>query len=188
MSVAGLAADRQGVWIGDIRRTRLVRLDPGFRVRRCARCGSRRQPRDSASSARTPWRSATARSGPDAPTGPWRGSMPTSHEVTARISVGNDPSAIATGAGGVWVTDAEDNTVTRLDPASEGAVIATTSVGQGPDRAGRRSGRRMGGEHAGRHRLADRPAHRAPSPTPSRSGAVPPASRSERARCGSRTA
>ena len=56
----------------------------------------------------------------------------TSHEVTGTISVGNDPSAIATGAGGVWVTDAEDNTVTRIDPASEGAVVATTSVGQGP--------------------------------------------------------
>ena len=57
---------------------------------------------------------------------------PTSHRVVAKFSLGNDPSAIATGAGGVWVTDATDNTVTRLDPASDGAVTGTTSVGEGP--------------------------------------------------------
>jgi peptide/nickel transport system substrate-binding protein len=56
----------------------------------------------------------------------------TTHEVLQRVSVGNDPSAIATGAGAVWVTDADDNTVTRLDPGSEGAAVGTTSVGQGP--------------------------------------------------------
>jgi peptide/nickel transport system substrate-binding protein len=55
-----------------------------------------------------------------------------SHDVVAKISVGNSPSAIATGAGSVWVTDDDDNTVTRLDPASDGAVIGTTSVGQAP--------------------------------------------------------
>src|SRR6185503_10247563 len=48
------------------------------------------------------------------------------------ISLGNGPSAIATGAAGVWVADSDDNTVTRLDPASNGAAVATTSVGQAP--------------------------------------------------------
>ena len=131
VSVAGLAADRQGVWIGDIRRTRLVRLHPGFRsvvqsVRIAPGSDGFGQlganPMAIGYGAVWTGRSYGAVARVDA----------TSHEVTARISVGNDPSAIATGAGGVWITDAEDNTVTRLDPASEGAAIATTSVGQGP--------------------------------------------------------
>ena len=133
VTVAGLAADARGVWVGDIRRTRLVKLDPGFRP------------------------APVVRSVPVAP-GPegfgqfawnpvaigygsvWAGRAygaisrvdPRRYEVTARFAVGNDPSAVATGAGAVWVTDADDNTLTRLDPASEGAVIGTSSVGQGP--------------------------------------------------------
>ena len=131
VSVAGLAADRQGVWIGDIRRTRLVRLDPGFRsVVQSVRCAPSSDgfgqlganPMAIGYGAVWTGRSYGAVARVDA----------TSHEVTARISVGNDPSAIAAGAGGVWITDADDNTVTRLDPASAGAAIATISVGQGP--------------------------------------------------------
>ena len=55
-----------------------------------------------------------------------------SHEVTAPIPVGNGPTSIATGAGGVWVTDAVDNTVTQLDPASAAPRSRRTPVGQGP--------------------------------------------------------
>jgi YVTN family beta-propeller protein len=131
VSVAGLAADRHGVWIGDIRRSRLVRLDPGFHsVVRSVRVASATEgfgllgtnPMATGYGAVWTGRSYGAVARVDA----------TSREVTARVSVGNEPSAIATGAGGVWVADADDNTVTRIDPASEGAVIATTSVGQGP--------------------------------------------------------
>jgi YVTN family beta-propeller protein len=131
VSVAGLAADRQGVWIGDIRRSRLVRLHPGFRsvvqsVRVAPSSDGFGQlganPMAIGYGAVWTGRSYGAVARVDA----------TSHEVTARTSVGNDPSAIATGAGGVWITDSADNTVTRLDPSTEGAAIATTSVGQGP--------------------------------------------------------
>jgi YVTN family beta-propeller protein len=131
MSIAGLAAGRDGVWVGDIRRSRLVKIDPGFRsVVRSVRVAPSSEgfgqlganPMALGYGAVWTGRSYGAVARVD----------DTRHEVTARISVGNDPSAIATGAGGVWVADAEDNTVTRLDPASEGAVIATTSVGQGP--------------------------------------------------------
>ena len=51
---------------------------------------------------------------------------------TQKISVGNSPSAVATGAGGVWVTDDVDNTVARIDPASANAVTGSTPVGRGP--------------------------------------------------------
>ena len=46
------------------------------------------------------------------------------------VDVGNDPSAIAAGAGSVWVTNRADGTVTRIDPAT---LLATTiPVGHGP--------------------------------------------------------
>jgi streptogramin lyase len=43
---------------------------------------------------------------------------PTSHKVVATIQVGGSPSAIATGAGKVWVADRTADTVTSIDPAS----------------------------------------------------------------------
>jgi YVTN family beta-propeller protein len=131
VSVAGIAADRRGVWVGDIRRTKLVRLDPDFRsVVRSVRIAPETEgfgqlganPVAVGYGAVWTGRSYGAVARLD----------PASHRVTARVSVGNSPTAIATGADGVWVTDDEDNTVTRIDPASEGAVVATTSVGQGP--------------------------------------------------------
>jgi len=46
------------------------------------------------------------------------------------VDVGNDPSAIASGAGSVWVTNSADGTVTRIDPTT---LLATTiPVGHGP--------------------------------------------------------
>jgi YVTN family beta-propeller protein len=38
--------------------------------------------------------------------------------VTAEYAVGDHPSGVAFGEGSVWVTNANDNTVTRIDPAS----------------------------------------------------------------------
>jgi YVTN family beta-propeller protein len=46
------------------------------------------------------------------------------------VGVGNDPSAIAAGAGSVWVTNSADGTVTRIDPAT--LVARTIPVGHGP--------------------------------------------------------
>ena len=125
---AGLAVGPDGVWIGGERR--LLRLNPGFRSFE---------------------RSITLEP-PDEHTGyagsnlvavgygsVWVGSDygavarvdPDTREVDT-VSLGNSPSAIATGAGGVWVTDDVDNTVARIDPASANAVTATTPVGLGP--------------------------------------------------------
>ncbi len=128
VSVAGLAADERGAWMGDGRR--LVRVDPRFRsavrsVRLAPGEVFEVEPRNPvAVGYGSVWSGraygAVARVDPE------------SHEVLATVFVGNSPRAIATGAGGVWVADDADNTVTRLDPASENAVIGTTSVGQGP--------------------------------------------------------
>jgi ABC-type transport system substrate-binding protein/class 3 adenylate cyclase len=46
------------------------------------------------------------------------------------VGVGNVPSAIAAGAGSVWVTNNADGTVTRIDPAT--LVPTTIPVGHGP--------------------------------------------------------
>ena len=46
------------------------------------------------------------------------------------VGVGNGPSAIAAGAGSVWVTNSADGTVTRIDPAT--LVSTTIPVGHGP--------------------------------------------------------
>jgi YVTN family beta-propeller protein len=131
LTVGGLAADSHGVWIADTRRTRLVRLDAGFRsVVRSVRVASA-----SAGFGQVGANPLAAGHG-SLWTGRSYGAIarvdPEDGEVLSRVSVGNGPSAIAAGTGGVWVADAEDNTVTRLDPASEGAVIDSTSVGQRP--------------------------------------------------------
>ena len=55
---------------------------------------------------------------------------PASGRKLGSVGVGNDPSAIAAGAGSVWVTNSSDGTVTRVDPAS--LVSTTIPVGHGP--------------------------------------------------------
>src|SRR5829696_3397185 len=129
VTVGGLAADDRGVWIGDVARSRLVRLDRDFRL--------------VDRSIRLAFGVHGASAGPNRVAvgygSVWAGS---SHSAIARVdadtrdvdnvSVGNGPSAIATGAGGVWVTDDVDNTVARIDPASANAVTGTTPVGRGP--------------------------------------------------------
>jgi sugar lactone lactonase YvrE len=39
---------------------------------------------------------------------------PDSGRKTGSVDVGNDPSAIAAGAGSIWVTNRADGTVTRI--------------------------------------------------------------------------
>jgi len=42
---------------------------------------------------------------------------PATNAVVDRVSVGNSPTKIATGSGGVWVVNADDGTVSELDPS-----------------------------------------------------------------------
>jgi YVTN family beta-propeller protein len=130
-SIGGLAAGAGAVWIGDSRGEKLVRIDPALRSRRSIRLA----PRPAAfTSADTPNPVAVDRGAV------WVKSAgglarvdPESGHVVDKVPLGNSPFSIATGLGGVWITDDEDDTVTRIDPRSANAVTATRPVGQVPD-------------------------------------------------------
>jgi YVTN family beta-propeller protein len=51
--------------------------------------------------------------------------------VVARVAVGNDPSALAAGASGVWVANHDDGTVWRIDPRTD-AITMRSSVHGAP--------------------------------------------------------
>ena len=53
---------------------------------------------------------------------------PTSNRVVASIKVGARPTTVAAGAGGVWVGDTRDGTVTRVDPKTR-EVKSTVGIG-----------------------------------------------------------
>jgi YVTN family beta-propeller protein len=56
---------------------------------------------------------------------------PGSGRPAGSVDVGNEPSAVAAGAGSLWVANSADGTVTRIDPAT--LVARTIPVGHGPD-------------------------------------------------------
>ena len=56
---------------------------------------------------------------------------PKTNKLVATAAVGHNPSAVAVGAGAVWVGSVEDSTVLRLDPATN-QVTAKWTTG-GPD-------------------------------------------------------
>src|SRR5205823_9996893 len=53
-----------------------------------------------------------------------------SHHITGQVAVGGRPVAIASGAGAIWVANAGDNTVDRVDPASH--AVQRIQVGSAP--------------------------------------------------------
>ncbi len=62
------------------------------------------------------------------PRRPWSSSTPSTNRVVASIPAGSKPAAIAAGEGGIWVGDAQDGTVTRIDPESR-RVVKTIGIG-----------------------------------------------------------
>ncbi|MGC1566991.1 MAG: ABC transporter substrate-binding protein, partial [Trebonia sp.] len=56
---------------------------------------------------------------------------PGTGQQTGSVDVGNEPSAVAAGAGYLWVTNSADGTVTRIDPLT--LVATTIPVGHSPD-------------------------------------------------------
>jgi DNA-binding SARP family transcriptional activator/streptogramin lyase len=50
------------------------------------------------------------------------------HRIAAYVGVGRRPIGVAVGEGGVWVTNADDGTVSRLDPVT-GRLVRTIGVG-----------------------------------------------------------
>jgi YVTN family beta-propeller protein len=129
-SVAGVAAGAGGVWIADTRRSRLLQLHPDFRsVLRTVRLTRRPDvlgligPNPVAIGFGSVWVGRSA--GTIARIDPRTGRGPD-------FSVGNSPIGIAAGAGAVWVVDDDDDTLTRIDPGSENAVLETTRTGRAP--------------------------------------------------------
>ena len=55
-----------------------------------------------------------------------------SNELVGEVPVGIDPQAITVGEGAVWVTNVEDQTVSRIDPVDLAATPRTISVGDYP--------------------------------------------------------
>jgi YVTN family beta-propeller protein len=53
---------------------------------------------------------------------------PATNRVVGDVPVGERPTAVAVGAGGVWVANADDGTVARIDPKSY-RVVKTIGVG-----------------------------------------------------------
>jgi serine/threonine protein kinase len=53
---------------------------------------------------------------------------PASNDLVAEVPVGIDPEAIAVGEGGAWVVNVEDETVSRIDPATRELVRGGIAV------------------------------------------------------------
>jgi peptide/nickel transport system substrate-binding protein len=131
ISVDGLAAGPSGVWVADTTRSRAVVIDPVSRspaqtVRvnedppEDAGGGGQGTPRPVAVTAEAVWIAG----------GPGLARLdPDSGRTIATPPVGNEPNGIAVGAGGVWVSDGIDGTVTRIDPQTN-EVVQTINVGQ----------------------------------------------------------
>ena len=58
--------------------------------------------------------------------------------------MGREPEAITTGEGGVWATNVEDETVSRIDPTDVAATPSTISVGDYPSDLTGRDGHDLG--------------------------------------------
>jgi YVTN family beta-propeller protein len=56
---------------------------------------------------------------------------PETNEVVREIPVGESPSAIAAGAGALWVANTGDGTVSRIDPETR-SVTHTIELGHRP--------------------------------------------------------
>ena len=73
---------------------------------------------------RSGWRAGTTTS--------WSGSRPIwASALSTQIPVGDGPTAVAFGAGAVWVANTSDGTVSRIDPETY-EVVKTIEVGNAP--------------------------------------------------------
>ena len=56
---------------------------------------------------------------------------PTSNEIIGQVPVGARPGSVVAGAGGIWIANLEDRTVSRLDPATR-RLVRTISTEDAP--------------------------------------------------------
>jgi branched-chain amino acid transport system substrate-binding protein len=78
----------------------------------------------------TAWRSSTSAKSTAIPGNSAVAINATSNDVGAPLAVGTTPSAVAAGEGSVWVLNADDRTVSRIDPAS-GRVAPPKAITEG---------------------------------------------------------
>ena len=115
------------VWVSNSDRLERAALQPDSRSRKAA-CAS-----SPSADARPEWLPARTPSGWRAPkttTSPGSSRAP-SFESARTIPVGDGPRAVAVGEGSVWVANAADGTVSRIDPETN-EVMKTITVGNAP--------------------------------------------------------
>jgi branched-chain amino acid transport system substrate-binding protein len=78
----------------------------------------------------TAWRSSTSDKSPSIPGNSVVAINATSNDVGAPLAVGTTPSAVAAGERSVWVLNADDRTVSRIDP-STGRVAPPKAITEG---------------------------------------------------------
>jgi YVTN family beta-propeller protein len=129
---SGLTAARGSIWVTTDKGVKLI--DPAFTD--LTRTIKIREPAPNITSpfVTSPTGIAFTRGAGWVINGDWGGHLLRVDTKTGRklneIPVGNDPAAIASSGGDLWVTDAFDNTVSRIDRT--GAVTAPIKVGRAP--------------------------------------------------------
>jgi YVTN family beta-propeller protein len=121
-----LAATKSAVWVSDVR-GQLSKIDPMYN--RVTSTQDSAVP-SSYNRAAAPLLAAAGSLWRVDPDGYLTRIDPDSGRHLGSVDVGNDPSAIATGAGSIWVANNADGTVTRIDPTT--LVPSTFPVGHGP--------------------------------------------------------
>ena len=123
------AAGDGGVWVAD-GAGGLSRIDPSYNRLTSTRVLAATEPGDPATLSARPVLAAFGSIWAVDPAGLVARLDPRTGRRIASVDVGNLPSAIASGAGSVWVTNGADGTVTRIDAAT--LLTTTVPVGHGP--------------------------------------------------------
>src|SRR5439155_1677652 len=77
------------------------------------------------------WRFSTSEKSPSIPGNSVVAINATSNDVGAPLGVGTTPGAVAAGKGSVWVLNADDRTVSRIDPATGQVTPPKALTGEG---------------------------------------------------------
>lgn len=129
IALTGIGVGPSGVWVADDQRALARVVDPTFRsVARSVRLTDTKFPVDArplAVARDAVWIASSA--------GATRVDPRTGRTV-ARVPIGNGPSDVAIGAGGVWISDGEDGSLTRIDPETNevAAIIAARARAASP--------------------------------------------------------
>ena len=169
-----LAFGAGSLWVANGESRTVAQVDPGSNrvVQRARRSATRPAASPPASARSGSRRRSTASSA---------GSTSRTAAVSRSIDIGANPTAIAAGAGAIWVASEESGTVTRLDPRT-GAVERGDPRRQRAERRRGRRGRGLGRQPARRRRSRGSTRARTACHGRSRVGAEPGRDRGRRRR------